>query len=494
MSKERQYQIDATNEIVSRLRNGERRILLHMPIGSGKTRVAGMVMSEMRDKKFIFVVNREALVSQSYIEYRNKFRLKCCVVHNTINTDMFGRKLNKKTKGANAIITLIGSKDHIPDDFIPDFIILDEAHKATSPEFQEIVSRYDVPVVGLTATPGRVKNDDGESIVDWYGNNIINPISFREMIKNGWALQPTYLQYSENDHLVKTWKKLTKSSRNKRTIVFTSNTKQSLEYLEAFRKSKVKAEIITSGKEEIGLSNQTNAQRNQIYRDFRAQRVKVLITVMALCEGFDEPLAKYCLLARNISADNVPLFHQICGRVTRVGSDSCYIVDFGENIKNFGPIEDYDWSEFNNGKSDINSIFTKNGNVLTLREFERAEKVFLRCDGCNHVYDMKKYHMCAHCNKPSQIKLKSDATDLKDSFLKMIPKKILGDLIKNYKTDSSAFRFLAETAKKAAQTKKWDAYNRMYANVFDKDGNLIYPWLFEINKNTKMNDEISWKI
>jgi superfamily II DNA or RNA helicase len=485
----RQYQIDATNEIVSRLSNGEQRILLSMPIGSGKTRVAAMTMKNIKRKVFLFVVNREALLSQSYIEF-SSIGLKCAVVHNTITKDINGNLLNKDLKKVNVVITLIGSSENIPKTFKPHFIILDEAHKSTSSEFQKMVNKYNVPVIGLTATPGRPKNDEGEHIREWYGSKMINPITFREMIDNGYCAKPEYFQFSNDDHLIRTWKKLTSKSENKRTIVFSEDTKHSLEIVDAYRNEGISCELITSGNEDIGISNQNTNQRNEIFRNFRDGKIQVLVTVYALCEGFDEPLAKYCLIARSISSNNVPLFHQIVGRVTRLGTDGCVIADFGGNIEKFGPIEDYDWNEY---ESEVNSLFVKKDNVISVEKFERAKKIFLRCDGCNHVYDMKAHATCSHCNAPNSIKMKAEVTELKDTMMKMISKKVRDDLIRNYKTDAKAFRFIAETAQKAMKMKKWEMFNRMYANVFDNQGEIKYPWLLMINSNTKMEDVISWK-
>jgi superfamily II DNA or RNA helicase len=259
---------------------------------------------------------------------------------------------------------------------------------------------------------------------------------------------------------------------------------------DAFLSEGVSAEIITSGNEDIGVTNQTTNERNRIFKKFRNGEIEVLISVMALCEGFDEPLVKYCFLCRRLSNNNIPLYHQIVGRGTRIGTDGFYVVDLFDNFERFGPVEEYDWNEY---ESEIDHIFVKSGNVISHEKFQRTEKVYLRCEECNHVYDMKAHLTCTHCNKINNVKLNADVSELKSIALGLLSNKTKANLIAQYKTEVGAFKFFAETAQKALMLKKCDYFNRTYANIFDNNGNIIYPWLLKIMKNTKMDEKISWE-
>lgn len=423
MIQEFDFQIKARDEVIAEI---EKRIeeknrtgvLLCAPTASGKTFIASMVLEMLlsgNKNKILVVVNLQSLVSQVYLTLREVFGIDARVVHNDLTHDKNGKKF-KTGFGGRVIITMPetycniiegnnANTIKIPKNFKPSVIWFDEAHKATSENNQLIRDHYpDAIVFGTTATPYRPTNKDGEHIVAWYGTTMINTISVKELIKLGRLVQPYYFSYNEDAHIVNSWKELcaNKELENPKTVVFTLNSQQSLKVKEAFDNDGIAAEIITSGSEVFGVKSQTQKERDEIYQKYREGKITVLITVNALCEGWDEPCTEVCILARTVG--NIALYQQMVGRALRAfdGKECAYVMDFFENYTKYGSIEDINW------EIDDDTTITKkatSGTVLSKSTMESCKRIFHTCTKCNHVYDIKNSRTCNQCGQSSGIKV-----------------------------------------------------------------------------------------
>ena len=300
------------------------RALLQSPTGSGKTVIASKFISNFvikntknkkKKPKILFIVNRQSLIGQVY-SMLQEFNVSSSVLHNQLTKTIDNVEFDRDY-GNNVIITMPETfhinMNVLSRRFNPDYIVFDEAHKATSESFQEIVELYpNARILGLTATPARAKNKEGESLREWYGEDIITTCTIKELIEKGILVQPIYFNMTDNDHVVNTWINLTKDQNNKRTIIFTQDTKHSIRILEAFKMNNINAEIITSVDDaENDVMSQTPNKRAAILKDYKDGKIDVLVSVNALCEGFDERQARYCFLLRNVG--NPALYHQMVG-------------------------------------------------------------------------------------------------------------------------------------------------------------------------------------
>ena len=410
------------------------RILLQSATGSGKTVIAGKFVSdylaEDPNHKVLCLVALQALVTQFHETVEN-FGVKVSVLHDEITRAKDGTKFPVSTSAGfydnRFLLTMpetflntvgqIGKNKLFYDvDWMPTLILIDEAHKGTSKFFQLIRDMFpDAKVLGLTATPYRDKNEEGEHLTEWYGDNLVTTISVRELIDMGRLVQPFYFSKDSDAHVVATWLELTLGDPNKGTIVFTRDTRHSFALKDAFVANGVSAEVITAGTDAdptFVVNPQTPNQRQAIYSAFDRGEVDVLISVNALCEGFDSPRAKYCFLNRGIG--NHALYQQMIGRVLRAFKDklNAIVVDFHDNIKAHGHIEDYQWTL--SAEVPDNLFIRNKGEMAEINydTFTRKSGVFYRCESCDHVFDIKKSARCTHCRTVAKVSVKDRVDNL----------------------------------------------------------------------------------
>lgn len=465
--------------------------LICLPTGAGKTFVTAVGLKDFLDKnpgtKILFVVNLQCLVSQTY-ETFEAINLDSSVVHNDLTHTRDGEEF-KMGFGGRVVITMpetylnIISGDSeitIPDNFNPVSIIFDEAHKATSEINQLIVNYHDESlIVGLTASPHRPQNKDGEHLYHWYGDNLYQYISIQELIELGRLVQPKYYQFNEDDNIVTSWIALCKEddSDNQQTVVFTQNTDQSLRLKEAFINAGYAAEIITSGStvnpNQI-VKPQLQKERDKIYKKFRERKLQILISVNALCEGWDEPSARICIYARKVQ--NRAFYQQIGGRVMRVheSKNDAILMDFHGNVEEFGPIEHIQW----NLGDDYTIKTVKENEVLSNESAKRQTKIFYTCT-CHHVYDLKKNHSCPSCNRKTTVRIVESIVESLSSNLPDV------DLtkIKDIKSALSSIIAANNIPKDEMGVMFRNKINTRYkAEIFDASGDLTetFSWISKV--------------
>jgi superfamily II DNA or RNA helicase len=450
------FQKQAVANIHAMLAANATRVLLQSATASGKTVIGAQFLKEYLEinpnHNVLVLLNLQVLIGQTYDTLVNHFGLKPAVLHDEIIRNTDGIVFPRRGFNSNVLITMpvtlvntSAGKNRLEYDptWIPNLILIDEAHKATSLNFQIIRDSYpDAIVLGLTATPYREKNEEGEHLTEWYGDNLITTISIPELIELGRLVQPIYFEFDEDTHAVNKWEELTTNSTNKKTILFTRDTRHSLMMLEAFLTAGINARIVTSGSEDIiddknlinvphlmeltkgapllvnrienriNVTTQTPAQRQEIFRSFE-QDVDVLISVNALCEGFDSPIAKFCFLCRTVG--NHALLHQMIGRTLRAHptKSEAIVADFYGNIGTHGHIEDYEWN-LNAPTPDTKHLSTQR--TITLNDMRKRSSITIRCTECNHVYDIKKSRTCSHCETLNEITMTGDVSDWTEPF------------------------------------------------------------------------------
>jgi len=80
-------------------------------------------------------------------------------------------------------------------------------------------------------------------------------------------------------------------------------------------------------------------ERDRLVRDFKAQRIRCLVSVGVLTTGFNAKHVDLIALARPTKSTS--LYVQMIGRGTRLspGKENCLILDFGGNIERHGPVD-----------------------------------------------------------------------------------------------------------------------------------------------------------
>ena len=159
----RYYQIQAINRVVERVARGQKRLLLVMATGTGKTYTTFQIIWRLwkakRAKRILFLVDRNILADQTITNDFAPF--------GDVMTKIKNRKIDPSYQihlGLYQALTGPDEEDkifrHVSRDFF-DLIVIDECHRGSAKEdsaWREILEYFDGAVqIGLTATPKETK-------------------------------------------------------------------------------------------------------------------------------------------------------------------------------------------------------------------------------------------------------------------------------------------------------------------------------------------------
>jgi ATP-dependent helicase IRC3 len=115
-----------------------------------------------------------------------------------------------------------------------------------------------------------------------------------------------------------------------KAIVFASGVAHARDLAASFAKHKINVRVI------VGTTPAD--ERSQILSDFSSGKVRVLVNVGVLTEGFDEPSLETIIIAK--PTRSTLLYTQIVGRGTRIfdGKPHCTIIDISDTTKGKKPI------------------------------------------------------------------------------------------------------------------------------------------------------------
>lgn len=347
----RNYQREAIESVRDRIRARMRRLLIVAPTGAGKTTIAGKIIDGAIEKgsKVVFLAHRTELIDQCSTRLDDLEVPHGIIQRNHERTDPY------KSVQVASIQTLI-RRDH----FDADIIIVDEAHRSTSPMYQEIIERYDEPVVlGLTATPYRT---DGRGLGDIY-DDIIPVSSTQDLIEDGHLIMPTVYGAARVDlsavktvggdfekrglaeamkttilhgDLLKNWMKHCgratgadePSECDACTVVFAPSVDQSLQIIEQFQAAGVSAAHLDA--------KTPSGERKRILKSLKERRLSVVSNVGILTEGWDLPHLECVILARPTRSKS--LYKQMVGRLMRPDDDKrfAYLLDHANATRMHG--------------------------------------------------------------------------------------------------------------------------------------------------------------
>lgn len=401
---------------------GEKSVLVQAMTGAGKTYIGFDFIVEYLladpSHKVQIVVPTVALVEQFH-ETAQRFGFLASVYHGELKyrIDDNGNKVRMDyLPQARINITLpdtfktliVDGKNHYGFDMSwkPTLLMMDEAHKNTSASSQEF-KRWapEALVLGFTATPRREQNEQGEYLMDWYGDNLLIAASPEELIEAKRIVPPSIHEFKESHNEFDEWEALTEGHINKSTMVVARDTKAAIAYVESFRKRfpKLVVELITAvGDKDEGVAQQTPKYRQELQNKFKRGLIDVLVSVDTLCEGFDAPRAKFVMIMRSMTSE--ALYHQVVGRVLRMFTCAIsgevkthgYVMDFGGNHKRYGSIVERQWTP--KDYAPLTSIVA-NDNKVSTKQYARASTLMVSCSVCQKVFDAKSRSTCPACKQ-----------------------------------------------------------------------------------------------
>ncbi|MFC8895860.1 DEAD/DEAH box helicase [Streptomyces cinereoruber] len=360
------------------LYSGERRVVLHLPTGVGKTRTGmNIICDHLRRHEptvAVWLARGRELLEQAAVEFENAWaslgNREVSVVRmwgdapidlNGIEDGIVFLGLDKATAAAGADPTFLdrlGVRTTLTT--------FDEAHQAIAPTYRRTVDaltlRSDSSLLGLTATPGRTWADiiEDEKLSDFFARQKVmleidgydNPVT--ALIEQGYLARPYFRTVAADSGT-------TLSSRDKQALAasfdipdmlmarLSGNVQWNLQVLRTvldlsqhhrrillFAASVEHSRLLVAILSALGLdADQVTAESSPRHRDRAIARFKgpssrpmILSNYGVLTTGFDAPAASAAVIAR--PTRSLVLYSQMVGRVIRGpkagGTSTCDIV------------------------------------------------------------------------------------------------------------------------------------------------------------------------
>jgi DNA repair protein RadD len=475
----RGYQMQAVEGIRESYKAGNKRTLLVMPTGLGKTETfIFMAMAAIsKGKRVYFLVHKKNLVKQ-ISERCKKYGLR----HGFISGN------RPKQYYLNAQVCSVQSlKNRLLEVPKPDWLIIDEAHHANAGTWRSILEFYGdtVHVLGVTATPWR---GDGQGLGDVFYDMFLGPTP-AEGVKLGALVMPEYYNF----HPLANFDKIKKNKdgdynteqlfKEMDKPAITGNAVDEYRRLASGQPAiyscvNIKhAENVAAAFRSVGYNatavhgNLEDAEIEQAFRQLASGEIHVITFCDLISEGTDIPaVAVVGMLRRTMS---LSLYLQIVGRGLRPceGKDRCLILDHVGNQKMHGhPLQSREWSLDGLPKK-------KRGEVSDV------ETEYIDCTECLRTY-LKSEPKCIYCGAKPEIKVQQieevagvavkDETTLEQLLQQRTERK-------SQEAQSKTLGDLYQLAKVRGYKPKW-AFHRFESRVLKESGSIEY-----INKKYGLN-------
>jgi superfamily II DNA or RNA helicase len=378
----REYQQDLYQKTVDAFRQGNKRVLVTVGCGAGKSYIFAKMAERTKGPVLVLTHRRELL-------------------------DQTGRLFQEH--GINARIEMVLTEaNRLGEHERPALIITDEAHLSRSNSWMKVLDYYDTHTVGFTATPVRL---DGKPLGDIY-SALVTGVSVRWLIDNHRLAPYEYyaptvvetdgLRVQMGDYVIKdleqlmsdraiysdvlkSWERLAKGQK---TIAYCVSVKHAQETAKMFT---------DAGYPAVEIDGSTPPKkRAEIMQNFRDGKIKVLCNVGIISEGVSIDDVTCCLLLR--PTESHALYWQQAMRCMRYqpGKTAIIVDCVGNYTRNPLPDADVEWSltESVRKKPKINAE-----GDFTIRTCQKCYKVFKTapvCPYCGQPYSLTEREIKAH--------------------------------------------------------------------------------------------------
>ena len=342
--------------------NARRNTLGVAPTGAGKTIMLSAVTGEsIKDTgaKVCILAHRDELTAQN----RAKFER---VVPNVGTSVVDAYEKSWGGQVTFAMVPTLARSSNL--DGMPrlDLLVIDEAHHAVAASYRRIIDRVrdanpEARVFGVTATPNRGDRKGLREVFD----NVADQISLGELIASGHLVPPrTFVidvgvqdelksvrktssdfDMSEvanimdrapvTEEVIRHWKE---KAGDRQTVIFCSTVEHAAHVRDAFQAAGISAALIHG--------EMPSETRKSVLADYAGGKIRVIVNVAVLTEGWDHPPTSCVVLLRPSSYKSTMI--QMVGRGLRtvdpeefpgVVKTDCVVLDFGTSSLIHGTLE-----------------------------------------------------------------------------------------------------------------------------------------------------------
>lgn len=340
-----------------------RSVLVQMPTGTGKTYVMAAVIQRMKvDGEVWVIAHRRELVEQME-QTLDRFGLE----------HVEAKDVKDWPKAKVRVMSIQWLSRHIRDVRTqPAMIIIDEAHHAVAPSYQQLWTLFpQARRIGFTATPCRMRQTRFDTLFDellqsWsidrfikegrlslYDYVVINRNSNEQHTIDGFERRGADGDYSVTEmdekmnrapNIMRLFMSVERYAHGKKGIVYAINRHHAKNIAEYYSRQGIRAVAIDS--------KTLAAQRMQMVNDFKEGRLDCLVNVNLFDEGFDCPDVEYIQMARPTLS--LSKYMQMIGRGLRVHPEKklCVLIDNVGLYRMFGlPNARRNWERMFYGES-----------------------------------------------------------------------------------------------------------------------------------------------
>ncbi len=332
----RPYQTEAKDAVFSKWEHGDRKTLLVLPTGCGKTIVFAKITEEcvQHGERVLILAHRGELLEQAADKILKTTGLRCAIEKAEYSC------LNSWYRVAVGSIQSLMREKRLKQ-FSPDYfntIIIDEAHHCVSDSYRKVLDHFDsANVLGVTATPDR--GDKRE--LGTYFDSIAYEYTLPKAIKEGYLSPikamtiPLKLDISSvgiqtgdykasdlgsalDPYLYSIADEMAQICKERKTVVFLPLVSTSRKFRDILNERGFKAAEV----------NGESGDRAEVLKDFDSGEYNVLCNSMLLTEGWDCPSVDCVVILRPTKLRG--LYSQMVGRGTRLapGKDHLLLLDF----------------------------------------------------------------------------------------------------------------------------------------------------------------------
>ncbi|MGL5656404.1 MAG: DUF3427 domain-containing protein [Fusobacteriaceae bacterium] len=189
------YMQEKALEGLKRIRkNNENSALVIASTGSGKTYMSAFDVKEKSPNSVLFLVHREDILKQAYSTFLDVLpHLKSKMGYFTGS-----KKDDDKAYLFSTLQTLNNHYEKFSSNHF-EYIIIDEAHHATSPSYQKLIKHFKPAfLLGMTATPERT---DGGNIFEIFNNNVALDLRLRDALEHELVVPFHYYGISDIEEI-----------------------------------------------------------------------------------------------------------------------------------------------------------------------------------------------------------------------------------------------------------------------------------------------------